>query len=64
MGIAYRMGSGLPWHSSNATMRVRASTSTAVLLLALFAVTLNRAGAYPIIAEIDEDDETVSRENV
>lgn len=48
----------------NATMRVRASTSTAVLLLALFAVTLNRAGAYPIIAEIDEDDETVSRENV
>ena len=43
---------------TNATMRVRAS-STAVLLLALVAITLNRVRAYPIIAEIDEDDETV-----
>ena len=40
-------------------MTVRAST--AVLLLALVAITLNRVGAYPIIAEIDEDDETVSQ---
>ena len=48
-------------NQNNATMRVRAS-STAVLLLALVAVTLNRVGAYPIIAEIDEDDETVSHQ--
>ena len=47
--------------AASATMRVRAST--AVLLLALVAVTLNRVSAYPIIAEIDEDDETVSRES-
>lgn len=42
----------------NATMR----EATAVLLLALVAITLNRVGAYPIIAEIDEDDETVSHQ--
>ena len=48
--------------TASATMRVRAST--AVLLLALVAITLNRVGAYPIIAEIDEDDETVSRETI
>ena len=47
--------------AASATMRVRAST--AVLLLALVAVTLNRVSAYPLIAEIDEDDETVSRES-
>ena len=38
------------------------ASSTAVLLLALVAITLNRVGAYPIIAEIDEDDETVSHQ--
>ena len=41
---------------------MRAASSTAVLLLALVAITLNRVGAYPIIAEIDEDDETVSHQ--
>lgn len=44
-----------------ATMRAGA-ISTPVLLLALVAITLNRVGAYPIIAEIDEDDETVSHQ--
>lgn len=43
-------------------MRRRSPPAFAAVLLALVAITLNRAAvdAYPIIAEIDDDDETVS----